>query len=233
MRRLLLVLTLSHEWNFFGSNHFASDHCFPEHHFENSFDSDLIEDAYDDESSFWEKLKAGCADLFDSLALLWSGAMSSMVPLTDKEKAVREWTDARNDRDSVKRDLENYRKFVNMDFGPDMAYHALYGNTYEFADKEYTYKLNAFTDVQQTKPGHSSTLGKWKGWDENKPNVMIYENGDRCWGAPDRSTRVTLLCGDDHKVIDVKEPNKCEYTMTVRTPAACSQAALTALKNGE
>jgi len=178
-------------------------------------------------------VKAGYADVFDSIASLWSGAVNSMTPITEKEKAVRDWTDARNERDSVKRELDNFRKFVTMDFGPDMAYHALYGNTYEFADKEYTYKLNGFNDVQQTKPGHSSNLGRWKGWDDKKPNVMIYDNGDRCWGASDRSTRVTLICGEEHKVVDVKEPNKCEYTMTVKTPSACSQAALNALKNGE
>lgn len=199
--------------------------------------------SYDEEEedgvlfTFWQSLKAGYADLFDSIAsvwfLAWNAAVSVTVPLTEKEKAVRDWQDATNERDTLKRELENYNKFMNLDFGPDLAYHALYGNTYEFADREYTYKLNGFNDVQQSKPGHSSTLGRWKGWDESKPNVMRYEQGDRCWGAPDRSTIVTLVCGDEHKILDVKEPNKCEYTMTIKTPAACSQSALDALRNGE
>lgn len=213
---------------------FSDLHLVLDHHFEHSYDFEHVDDDDDDDGiTFWEKLKAGYADLFDSIAVLLTDTVTTLKPVTGKEKAVRDWNEARNERDAAKRELENYRKFVNMDFGPDMAYHALYGNTYEFADNEYTYKLNAFTDVQQTKPGHSSTLGRWKGWDELKPNVMIYDSGDRCWGAPDRSTRVTLVCGDEHKVVDVKEPNKCEYTMTLRTPSACSQSALDALKNGE
>lgn len=195
------------------------------------------EDAYDEETTTWEALANGFSDFCDGIKMWWYGIYHSVTsmgtPQTAKDKAVQTWTDAKNERDTVQRELDDHRKFVNLDFGADGAYHALYGNTYDFSDKEYTYKLDSFSEVRQTKPGHSSNLGRYKGWDEHKPNVMIFDGGDRCWGAPDRSTKVTFICGDEHKVIDVKEPNKCEYTMLVKTPAACSKAALEALKNGE
>lgn len=167
------------------------------------------------------------------LSDMWDGTKRMVTPLTDKDKAMNEWNEAKTEKDALTRDIESMKKFVSTNFGADNAFHALYGNNYEWSDREYTYKINAFVDVSQNKPGHHSTLGRWKGWDENKPNVMIYDGGDRCWGAPDRSTRVTVVCGDVHKVIDVKEPNKCEYAMILQTPAACSQAALDALKIGE
>ena len=193
-----------------------------------SVDTDIDEDA-----SLWMILWQGYADMFKSIGLVFSELGMASPPPTVKEKATNDWSEAKNERDAASRELEGFRKFMNLDFGSDLAYHGLYGTTYEFIDKEYTYKLNAFTDVQQTKPGHSSNLGRWKNWDENKSNVMIYDSGDRCWGAPDRSTRVTLICGDENKIIDVQEPNKCEYAIKMRTPAACSKADLDALRHGE
>lgn len=138
--------------------------------------------------------------------------------------------EAKQAKDNTWRELEAAKKKLNTDYGADAAFYGLIGATLEFADKEYTYKLNAFNDVLQTKPGHSSNLGRWKAWAGK--NVMLFDGGDRCWGSPDRSTRVTVICGAENQLIDVQEPNKCEYTMKLRTPAACSQEALDALRVG-
>ena len=32
------------------------------------------------------------------------------------------------------------------------------------------------------------------------------------------------MCGDKEEILEVKEPNKCEYSMKVTTPAACVAA---------
>jgi hypothetical protein len=54
--------------------------------------------------------------------------------------------------------------------------------------------------------------------------VMLFEHGQRCWGGPDRSLRVSLVCGVTNELRSVAEPNKCEYVMTLSTPAACKLA---------
>lgn len=167
------------------------------------------------------------------LADFWQLLVRWVTPYTDKERAEANANEARNDKDATQREVEKLKKFLALDFGTDAALHAIHGHTFEWSDREYTYKLNAYNDVTQSKPGHSSTLGRYKEIDSSNPHLMIYDSGDRCWGAPDRSTKVTLICGDENKVLDVKEPNKCEYALTFQTPAACSQASLDALKLGE
>jgi len=76
-------------------------------------------------------------------------------------------------------------------------------------------------------------MGKWNSWKDAEYKVMYYKGGERCWGGPDRSTTVTLECGDENKVVDVKEPNKCEYTVKLQTPAACSESDLQKIKEGQ
>jgi len=90
--------------------------------------------------------------------------------------------------------------------------------------------LEAFQNVYQNNAGRKTNMGHWDGW-QNGREVMIYKGGERCWGGPDRSTTVTLECGEENKVLDVKEPNKCEYAMKFKTPAACSEQELKKLTN--
>lgn len=52
----------------------------------------------------------------------------------------------------------------------------------------------------------------------------------RCWGGPDRSLVVHLTCGADTTVVEIKEPAKCEYSMKLKTPGACSAQELENLK---
>lgn len=170
------------------------------------------------------------ADGKQLFAEFWNAFVLWMTPLTAKEKAEANVNEARNEKDAAAREVERIKNFLALDFGPDGALLPLHGKTFEWADREYTYKFNGYNDVTQSKPGHSSNLGRYKRIDSANPNVLIFDSGDRCWGAPDRSTKVTLVCGDENKVVDVKEPNKCEYAMTLQTPAACSQSALDALK---
>jgi len=52
---------------------------------------------------------------------------------------------------------------------------------------------------------------------------MKFDNGMRCWNGPNRSTHVTFICGDSHRLISVDEPAKCEYKMEFVTPAVCEE----------
>lgn len=60
---------------------------------------------------------------------------------------------------------------------------------------------------------------------------MKYDDGATCWGVTyKRNCEVSLVCGKENKILEVTEPNKCEYAMTVATPAACDPAQLVLLE---
>ena len=50
---------------------------------------------------------------------------------------------------------------------------------------------------------------------------MVFRNGQSCYNGPQRSLTLPLVCGGNEKVVDVAEPNKCTYSATLYTPAAC------------
>ena len=52
---------------------------------------------------------------------------------------------------------------------------------------------------------------------------MVFDGGVRCWNGPDRSAKIILSCGAEHKVVSVDEPNRCEYEYKFRTPSVCDE----------
>jgi hypothetical protein len=131
---------------------------------------------------------------------------------------------------------------ASTDFGTDGAFFADKDTCAEHTDKDYTYKLCFFNRVTQDKRGGggSTTLGKWKRWENDKP-VMVFEgasgaaslrslkrariaDGDRCHNGPARSVRVSTECGSAVKLASVAEPSRCVYAMVLSTPAACTGA---------
>jgi len=121
------------------------------------------------------------------------------------------------------KDIEN---FLNFDFGPGSIFAYMEDQTYTYQTPEYTYTLNPFKDITQ---GHTR-VGSWASW-ENDYSAMKYDKGERCWGGPDRSIIVVFACGTDTQITEVKEPNKCEYSMTLKTPGACKPETLQQLQN--
>lgn len=59
---------------------------------------------------------------------------------------------------------------------------------------------------------------------------MRFLNGKRCWGAGDREAYVTVICGDKNAIGNIDEPRTCSYTLTLETPAACSEERVQAIK---
>jgi len=117
-------------------------------------------------------------------------------------------------------------EFLATDFGEEYKWAYLYDRVISTKSGEYTYELHAYKEIKQI-GGGTHNLGRWKGWDGN---VMKYEGGDKCWGGPDRSMRATIVCGGEDKALDVMEPAKCEYLMTVESPAGCMKAEYEKLK---
>jgi len=142
----------------------------------------------------------------------------------EKEQVEKEYNEAKSKKDEIGKRKEDIEKFLALDFGPDGAFFEIYDKDIEYKTKngEYTYVLQPFVDVEQ-RGSSSSTLGNWDKWSDNY-TFMHYTNGKRCWGGPDRSCKVEIICGKDNEILDVQEPNKCEYTMQLKTPAACTEA---------
>lgn len=130
-------------------------------------------------------------------------------------------TEARSARDNAKNEIDEIKKFFTLDFGPDDAFFGNYGETYEYTTHEYTYELKPFASVHQKQSGRQTRMGDWESWKGADHSAQMYSKGEHCWGGPDRSCKVIIKCGPEPRVLDVKEPAKCEYEMQFETPAAC------------
>jgi len=144
----------------------------------------------------------------------------------DQVKRQKEERDSTKDKvDDLERQIKDKEDFLTIDFGPENAYYPLYGEVLKHKTIEYTYELDPFKSVKQ----EWTSLGDWEKWLDNGKR-MRYDNGASCWGVSyKRNCEVIVQCGTENKISEVNEPNKCEYTMKLSTPAACSPAQLAVL----
>lgn len=124
------------------------------------------------------------------------------------------------------------KKQSSIDVGPQGEYSAWIDQCYDYEEREYTYRVCMFKDAKQIPKGGGSevTIGYWNAWtgpNENKYLKMKYANGATCWNGPARSITVTFQCGLEHKILDVREPSRCEYAMQFETPSACDETIAT------
>lgn len=156
-------------------------------------------------------------DYDDATKTLIAAADEARQKFSEAENALR-------DTENKIRDLHSY---LAIDYGPDDEYSVLKEHCFEYTDREYTYKLCGFDKASQ-KPkagGHETSLGIWGRWDgpaDDKYAIQKYENGLSCWNGPNRSVRVILKCGTEHKLTSASEPSRCEYAFDFETPARCS-----------
>jgi len=160
-----------------------------------------------------------------------------LQPFSEETKKAK---DLFTEAESALRDNENKIKDIEQilsnDYGENKAFYYMYGKSYTIDTNEYTYELNPFDKVsQKPRAGVSTSLGNW---DQSKQTdawkvshkEMIYTDGAKCWGGPDRSCKVEIFCDADTRIAEPNEPNKCEYTLKFYTPAACSGQHLRALQ---
>ena len=124
------------------------------------------------------------------------------------------------------------KKQSDVDVGPHGEYSAVIDQCYDFEEREYTYRICMFKDAKQISKGGGNdvSIGHWDSWcgpEDDKYLKMKYTNGASCWNGPSRSITVTLRCGLEHKIIDVREPSRCEYAMIFETPSACDETIAT------
>lgn len=115
-------------------------------------------------------------------------------------------------RDDLARGAEHY--------GEGEMYRAVKGECFESRIGEYDYEVCLHQSLAQKSANSGSTsVGVFSRIDSN--GDLLFENGARCWNGPERSGRVTLECGDRNELVSVREAQKCEYVLHVKSPAAC------------
>jgi protein kinase C substrate 80K-H len=156
----------------------------------------------------------------------------SSFTLPEAEAARNEHREKRKALDDKQQRAKDLEADIARDFGPDDAMLLLFGQCFELDQREYTYKLCPFKEVHQLRrgAGHGPLIGRWKGFGEQSYSVwgskqdyshMLFDQGERCWGGPDRSANVHVVCGGENKLLSVDEPSMCAYKMVFQTPAVC------------
>ncbi|KNE68787.1 hypothetical protein AMAG_13428 [Allomyces macrogynus ATCC 38327] len=165
--------------------------------------------------SWYDKVKAKIVDL----------VVPKRTPLDLAKKAADDARQKVWDAEAKQRDLEtkksDLRAELDTDVGAEPAYGALVGQCFTMTTAEYTYELCPFRHAEQrNSAGYGATrLGTWGKWTDD--GQWSLTNGQYCWNGPDRSVKVALECGVADALVEIAEPNKCEYTMRFTTPAAC------------
>ena len=62
---------------------------------------------------------------------------------------------------------------------------------------------------------------KFSNWEGDNYDTQMYTGGTKCWNGPERSVKLTMICGTENKILSVSEPAKCEYVFKLQTPAVC------------
>eukprot|EP00898_Chlorokybus_atmophyticus_P004245 jgi/Chlat1/4821/Chrsp31S04866 len=149
------------------------------------------------------------------------------MSLSEAEQVKKEY----EREEAALRKLEDSKKKLQAelayDGGPDNVFLAFVNQCFEYTTHEYRYDVCPFKDASQNNVagGSKTRLGKWEGWRDNH-SAMLFGNGEHCWNGPNRSLKVALECGPSNQLSSVEEPNRCEYTAVLATPAACDTAQL-------
>jgi protein kinase C substrate 80K-H len=157
-------------------------------------------------------------------ALTQDGTLQTLD--NDVNNANNAASDVRNRKTNKENDLTNVNKILDLDFGPNSRFSPLYNVQFQGNFGEYTYYMNPFVDAKQS----TTSLGTFSSW-KTPYSVMAFTAGVHCWGGPDRSVEVSLICGKENKIVEVREPSKCTYTMGATTPFACSEELLKSLRD--
>lgn len=114
---------------------------------------------------------------------------------------------------------------LSKNYGPNEIFRAMADVKKTSKFGEYDYELEIIGDVRQKGAnGHNVKIGTFDRAElDEKDNTVVayYENGAKCWNGPVRRAVVKIECGDEHELLGVSEPEKCEYLFRMRSPLGC------------
>ncbi|WBW74554.1 glucosidase II beta subunit [Schizosaccharomyces osmophilus] len=187
---------------------------------------------------FFKKIEKDLTDVYWNVkrSLIDFGILSPSIPATSLKNTGGFYLEnVQSDLDEAEVELEELQKeqtalleeLQEHHNGWDNLYRFLKGMTTERKVGDYIYKVVFFGNVLQ----NSVDLGNFV---EQNGNTLKYSNGQSCWNGPDRSARVFVECGIENEIVSVLEAQKCEYSIKMKSPAACSasQFQTSLLKNG-
>ncbi|OWB86368.1 hypothetical protein B5S33_g5056 [[Candida] boidinii] len=167
---------------------------------------------------------------------------SKVVPakLREIEKNIEELTKEQETKISrineIDSDLINSIESTSQKYGPDDILRA-FDPTDCISSKvgEYTYEYCITgTIFQKSSNGQSTLIGKFDKIEKIEPELnngnedfedatlkLFYERGSRCWNGPIRRATAYLECGSELNILNVGEPEKCEYSFKITSPIAC------------
>lgn len=103
---------------------------------------------------------------------------------------------------------------------------------YNFSTEKYRFELCPFFNVTQHETSnlwnaYKGFIGSWLHWkiEDNKFVAMVFANGDSC-GDVEREATVYLHCGTTDGILNVTEPEKCNYRLDFSTPFFCTENSL-------
>ena len=106
------------------------------------------------------------------------------------------------------------------EWGVHLAFFQLQSTKLDGKFGEFSYHISLFSEVKQTdKSHHTVTLGRQYHWKDDVSG--LFDGGDRCHVGINRSAKVKFTCDLETRVVGVAEPERCNYELTISTPAAC------------
>ncbi|KAG2220891.1 hypothetical protein INT45_013020 [Circinella minor] len=123
----------------------------------------------------------------------------------------------------AERKLNTINDDLAKDYGKQHEWLKLKDICTEKNEGEYTYSVCIFGDAYQksNKDGARVKLGRFEKFLDDDHMKQIYSRGTKCWNGPERSVRATFECGGETEILEVTEPEKCEYQYRMKTPAVC------------
>ncbi|KAG1451956.1 hypothetical protein G6F46_006000 [Rhizopus delemar] len=143
----------------------------------------------------------------------------------DMEKTREAFEAAESELDRLNSELDTVNEELNFDYGKNREWLKLKDVCIKKDEGEYTYSLCFLGDAyQKSNKDHTRThLGKFKEFIGGDVTQHIHDQGTRCWNGPERSVKAVIQCGVENEILEVSEPEKCEYLFRIISPAVCQE----------
>ena len=137
----------------------------------------------------------------------------SFIPLPSRYNITKIADEADASLLALRKKIQSMETVSALDL-TDEEFHMMSTPCIEGNVGEYTYKVCPFKDIHQG----STLLGKWK---ERGDMEWRFDQGNHCWNHGARKATVKLECGEENKILDVYEPNTCDYVVEMTSPVVC------------